>query len=69
MKVYGLIVDAGDGSSFIEWYDNIDTVNKVMEKDPEGYYANEGSPSVTLTLDYGVDLKAIGIDLTEVDYD
>jgi hypothetical protein len=69
MKVYGLIVDAGDGSSYIEWHDNIDIVNKVMEEDPDIYYANEDEPSITLTFNDDVDLKAIGIRLAEVDND
>ena len=69
IKVYGLIRDCGDGSGCIDWFSSIDTVNKVMENDPESYYANEESPSVTLTFNDDVDLKSIGIELEdEEDY-
>jgi len=64
MKVYGLIKDAGDGSSYLRWYTNLDTVHELLE-DNEDYYANEGSPAAELTFSDDVDLKAIGISLSD----
>jgi len=67
MKIYGLIVDAGDGSGYIQFFKNWETAEKVMEEDPEAYYANEGEPSVTLNLPDDLDLKEAGISLYEVE--
>ena len=65
MKIYGLIRDCGDGSSCIDFYRNINTVNKLLEEDSEEYYPNEGSPAVTLNLPDDIDLKEVGITLED----
>lgn len=57
--IYGLICDAGDGSSHMRWFRNRDKVDQVLEDD-ESYYANEGSPAMTLTFPAELDLAACG---------
>ena len=48
-KLYGLIVDNGDGSNTINWYTNKTLVDYLLIEE-EMYYGNEGSPAVTLNL-------------------
>lgn len=60
MKVYGLICDNGDGSSSIHWLTDKSLVDDLLENS-ESYYANEGSPAVTLDIPDGLCLKKIGI--------
>lgn len=56
--IYGLICDGGDGSSSMRWYRNREMVQSLLDDDD--YYANEGSPAVTLTFPADLDLKACG---------
>ncbi len=66
-KVYGLIVDGGDGSSHIRWYTSKEKVDELLddENGHEEYYANEGNLAATLELPDGLDLKAAGIRILE----
>jgi hypothetical protein len=48
ITVYGLIRDCGDGSSCLDWFKDVDLMERVMEDDPEAFYGNEGSPACTL---------------------
>lgn len=57
-KVYGLVVDHGDGSSSMRWFTNKALVDKLLED--EEYYANEGSPSEILTFPDDLNLNKCG---------
>ncbi len=59
-KLYGLISDNGDSSSSVRWYTNKTLVNHLLKND-ETYYANEGSPAVTLNLPDDFNLNTLGI--------
>lgn len=59
-KVYGLICDRGDGSSGLQWFTDKDEVDLLLDGEHDNYYANEGSPAVTLTFSDDFDLKAAG---------
>lgn len=65
MKIYGIIRDCGDGSSCVDFVTNWPLAEKVMEKDPESYYSNEGGPSFTLNLPDDANLEEIGITLSD----
>jgi hypothetical protein len=60
--VYGLIEDGGDGSSVIRWFKDKELVDKLLTDDEcnEPFYANEGSPAVTLTFPDELDLTVVG---------
>ncbi len=56
--VFGLIRDCGDGSSCIDWYTDKKLVEKLLLE--EEYWANEGSPSETLTFPDNLNLESAG---------
>jgi hypothetical protein len=68
MKVYGVISDSGDGSGCLLFFKDLVLLKKIMEEDPETFYANEGSPAVTLNLPDDIDLKEVGITLDDEEY-
>lgn len=57
--IYILIRDCGDGSSCIDWFDDKELVDKVLEED-ESYFGNEGS-AATLTFPLDFDIRKCGI--------
>ncbi len=61
-KVYGLIVDHGDGSSGMRWFKDKAKVDELLDEDNdhEEYWANEGSPSQVLTFPSDLDLVSAG---------
>jgi len=65
MKVYGLIVDGGDGSASIHWLTDKAEVDRLLadgfDDFHEEYTMNEGYPAVTLDLPEGVTPEAIGL--------
>lgn len=67
-KVYGLTADHGDGSSGIRWFQNVELVEKLLNRDDEVYYGNEGSPAITLTFPDDLDLVACGFRFSDSDY-
>lgn len=61
--VYGLIRDNGDGGSSMVWLRCEKTVERLLNQDDDEhqeYYANEGSPAMTLTFPADLDLVAAG---------
>lgn len=68
MKIYGIISDSGDGSSCLLFFKDLELLEKVMEEDPERFYANEGSPAVILNLPDTLDLKEVGITLDDEEF-
>ena len=69
MKIYGVISDSGDGSSCVIFFKDRELVDKIMEADPERFYANEGSPAFTLNLPDNIDLKEVGITLDDEEFE
>lgn len=62
-KVYGLIVDHGDGSMGIRWFRSKEKVDELLDEDnghEEYWAANEGGPSEELTFPDDVDLLNVG---------
>lgn len=42
-KVYGFVIDGGDGSSFIRWFDQMPDVQKLeLSKYMESYFDGDG---------------------------
>jgi len=59
IKLYGLISDNGDGSNSVHWYTNKTLIDYLLKED-ETYYANNGSPTVTLNLPDDFNLNTLG---------
>lgn len=61
--IYGLICDSGDGSCHMRWFRNKELVDQLLDDNTgehEIYWANEGTPSATLTFPDDLDLKKCG---------
>ena len=67
--VFGLTRDNGDGSGSIVWFRNKEIVDKVLDSDQyEDFYANEGSPAMTLTFPDDLDLTECGFRFSDDHY-
>lgn len=60
MKLYGVVVDYGDGSAGISWYSDKEELLQDLEEE-ESLYMNEGEPATTITLPEGVTPEMLGI--------
>lgn len=67
--VYGLNKDNGDGSGSILFFRDRTVVDRLLDVDQhEEFYANEGSPAITLTFPADLDLTACGFRFSDNHY-
>lgn len=59
-KIYGLIIDAGDGSGHLTWFRDERLVHQMLNSDKQELWMNEGQVDQTLTLPDDLDLEATG---------
>lgn len=69
MKIYGIVVNGGDGSYSMAWYKSKKIVERLLMDDNEceWYGCNEGGVAQTIDLPEDVDEDQLGISFSDLD--